>query len=75
MLVFTISINFDELFQNSRLAPVAALCKPCRVVVVAIYIPTVLVVAVLGAESGWTHRTGEVVDMVFSVNSGYIRAP
>lgn len=66
MLVLAIAEYLDKLLKYCRLASVALLCKLGGVVVVAIDLPIVLVVAVLGAKDSRTKRACEVVNVVFS---------
>ena len=74
MLILAISIYFHELLQNRGLAAVALLCESCRVVIVAINVPLMFVIAVRGAKDGRAHRTSEVLNVVFPVESGNVRA-
>ena len=70
MLVLAIAEDFDKLFEDGRLAAIAALCEFCRVVVMAVDISLVLVIAVLGAEHSGTHGTRKVLYVVFTVQGG-----
>ena len=74
MLVLSIAEDFNKLLQDGILATMTALCKAGRVMVVAVDIPIVLVVAVLSAEYGRTHRAGEVLNVVFAVEGGDVGA-
>jgi hypothetical protein len=46
VLVLAVSVDFDKLLEDGRLAAIAALGELCRVVVVAVDAPLVFVVAV-----------------------------
>ena len=70
MLVLPIAEDFDKLFENGRLAAVAALGEFCGVVIMAVYISFVFVIAVLSAEYGRTYRAGEMLYMVFAIQGG-----
>lgn len=73
VLVLAVAEDFDKLLQYGRLAAAAALGKLGGVVVMAVHLPVMLVVAVLGSEDGRTERAGKVVDVVFSVEGGDVR--
>ena len=75
VLVLAVAVDLDELLENGRLAAVAALRELGRVVVVAVDVAPVLVVAVLGAKGRRAHGTGEVIDVVLSVDGRHVRAP
>jgi len=70
MLILAITEDFDELFENCSLTAVAALSKLGRVMVVAVYVSLMLVVAVLGTKDGRAYRTGEMFDVVFTIERG-----
>lgn len=72
MLVLAIAKNLDELLENGSLAAITSLSKSGGIVVVAVYVAVVFVVAVLGAEYGIAHGAGEVVDVIFAVQSRYV---
>ena len=74
MLVLTVPKDLHKLLQNGHLASVAALCELCRVVVVAINVAVMLIIAVLRSKYCVAQRAGKVVDMVFSVEGGDVRA-
>lgn len=74
MLVLAIAVDLDELLEDGCLAAVAALGKLGRVVIVAVNATFMLVVAVRGAEHGGTYRAGEVLDVVFALEGGNVRA-
>ena len=74
MLVLAIPVDLDKLLEDSRLTPITALRKACRVMIVAVNIPTMFVVAVLGAESSGTDGACEVIDMIFALYGGDIGA-
>lgn len=69
MLILTIAKDFNKLLKNCSLASIAPLSKLCGVVEMAINLAIVLVVAVLCAKYRGTHRTSEVINMVFLVQS------
>ena len=50
MLVSIVPIDLDKLLKNRCLAARALNCKECAVVEMAIHLPLVLVVAVLGTK-------------------------
>ena len=74
VLVLTVAVNLDELFEDCVVAAMATLGEAGRIVIMAINLALVLVVAVLRAEYGGTDGTGEVLDVVFVVEGGYIGA-
>lgn len=74
VLILTIAINLNELLENGSLTSIAALSKLRRVVIVAVNLLFVLIIAVLSAKYGWTHRAREVVDMVFVVKRRNVRS-
>lgn len=74
VLILSIAINLDELLENGSLTSVAALSKLSRVVIVAVNLLFVLVITVLSAENGRTHRAREVVDMIFVVKRSDVRS-
>lgn len=67
MLVLPIAENFNELLQDGSVAAIAFLREFGRVMIMAIYEPLVLVVAVLGAEDGGTYRARKVFNMIFTL--------
>lgn len=73
MLILTIAINLDKLLEDCCLTSETALSKLCRVMVMAVDLPLMLVVAVLRSKYGRTHRAREVVDVVLLVEGGYVR--
>jgi hypothetical protein len=70
MLIHAIPEDLYELLQYGCLTSVALLRELGRVVVMAVHAAFVLVVGVLGAKNGRTYRTGEVLDVVLSVQRG-----
>lgn len=52
MLILSVAENLDKLFENGCLTAVAPLGKLRGIVVMAINIPVMLVVAILGSEDG-----------------------
>jgi hypothetical protein len=72
MLVDSISIDFDKLLENGRLASIATLSKLRRVMVMTVDLSLMLIVAVLGPEYSWTNGAGEVFDMVFPLEGGNV---
>lgn len=74
MLILPITVDLHELLENSVLAAIAFLCKSGRVVVMAVHFAFVLVIAVLSAKDGRTQGTGEMLDVVFAVECGDVRA-
>jgi hypothetical protein len=72
MLIYAIPEDLHELLQDGCLTSVALLRELGGVVVVAVYAAFVLVVGVLRAKYGRAHRTGEVLDVVLSVQRGDI---
>lgn len=73
MLILTITINLDKLLEDRRLTSETALSKLCRVMVMTVDLPLMLVVAVLRSKYRWTHRAREVVDVVLLVEGGNVR--
>lgn len=74
VLVLTITKDFDKLLENGRLTSIASLRKSGRIMVVAINVALVLVVAVLRSKDCWTYRACEVLNVVFSIQCGNVRA-
>lgn len=74
VLILTITEDLHELFQDGRLTAITALGKLGGIVVVTVYATLVLVVAVGRAEDGGAYGAGEMLDMVFAVESCNIRA-
>ena len=74
VLIDSIAEDLHELLEDCCLAPIALLRKICAVMEVAVDIAVMFVVGVLGAEDGWADGAGEVLDVVFAVESCYIRA-
>ena len=74
VLILTISEYLNELFQYCGLASITALRKLRGVVVMAIDLAIVLIIAILGAEYSWTHRARKVLNVIFPVEGGYVRA-
>ena len=72
MLIESSSKDFHKLLQYRRLTALTPSCKLCRVVVVTIHLPVVLIIAVLRAEDCRTYAAGEVLDMIFPVERCYI---
>jgi hypothetical protein len=75
VLVLAVSEDFDKLLENRGLTPIAALSKPRRVMVMAINVSFVFIVAILGTEHGRANRTGEVLDMIFALQSCDVGSP
>ena len=73
VLILTITVNLDKLLEDCRLASETALSKLCRVMVMAVDLPLMLVVAILRSKYGWTHRAREVVHVVLLVEGGNVR--
>ena len=73
MLILTVAEYLHELFEDRGLAPVATLCKSCRVVVVAINLPLMLVVIVFRTESCRADGACKVVDVKLSIQGRDIR--
>ena len=72
VLVFAISENLDELFENCIVAAMASLSESRRVMVMAVYVSVVIIVAILGTEYGWTDGASEMLNVVFTVEGGYV---
>lgn len=73
MLVLAVTENLNELFQNGGLAPVTALSEFCGIMEMAVYAAVVLIIAVLRPKHGRTNGACEVLDVVFTVEGGYVR--
>lgn len=69
MLVLPIPEDLHELLKNRSLASITSLRKLSRVMEVTEDLSVMFVVAVLRAKDSWTHRAGEVVDVVFPIQS------
>ena len=67
MLILPVPENLHKLFEDRGVTSVASLRKLCRVMEMTEDLPIVLVVAILRSKDGRTHRTGEVVDVVFVI--------
>lgn len=63
-LISHVSVDLDELLQDRSAAPGALCRESCRVVVMAIDIPVVFVVRIMGTEKGRTYRAGEVFHVI-----------
>ncbi len=72
MLVLALSKDLNKLFQNRCMASIAALCKLCRVVIVAVYTSIMFVVTVLGTKDCRAHRTSEMIYMILSVQGSNV---
>jgi hypothetical protein len=55
MLILSVSVDFNELFEDGRGAAIAVLSKLRRVVVVTVYSFVVLVIAILGPKYSFAH--------------------
>ena len=62
-----VSVDLDELFQDSGAAPGTLGRKPRRVVVMAIDIPVVFVVRVMRPKQGGAYRASEVFHVILLV--------
>lgn len=69
MLVLAIPEYFHKLLKDCCLASIASLRELRRVVIVTVYLPFMLVVAILRTEDCWAHRTGKMLDVVFPIQS------
>ena len=67
MLILPIPEDFHKLFEDGRLTSVTPLCKPRRVVIVAVHPPFMLVVAILGTECCRANRASKVIDVVLVI--------
>ncbi len=65
MLILTIAEDLDKLLQNRCMAPITPLSELCRVMVMAVHVPIVLVITILSAEDRWAHRTCEMINVIF----------
>jgi len=65
VLILTVPKDFHELLENRCLTSVASLGKLSRVMVMTIYLPLVLVVAVLSSENRGTYGAREMFNMIF----------
>lgn len=74
MLVDSIAEDLDELLQDGSLTSVAFLREFGRIMVVAVDVTFVLVVRILSAKDGRTDTAGEVLNVIFAVQSGNVRA-
>lgn len=73
MLIDPVSEALDELFQYGRLAAGTLLRKPRGIMIVTVDLVLVFVVAVFRAEDRRTDGAGEVLDMIFPVQSSDVR--
>ena len=62
-LVSHVTIDFDELLEDSTVASCALRGVPSGVMEMAVDIPFVFVVGVLWTKKSWAHRAREVLDM------------
>jgi hypothetical protein len=74
MLILTITKDLNKLLQNGVVTTMTPLRKSCGVVVMTINVSIMFVVAVLCAEYCWAYGASEVLNMILSVQSSYIRA-
>lgn len=42
--------------------------------IVTVHLILMFIVAILGPKDGWTHRTGEMLYMIFSIQGGNVRS-
>jgi hypothetical protein len=70
MLVLTVPKYFHKLLQNGRLTSVTLRRKLCRIMVVTVDLPIVLVVGILRSKHGRTHTTCKVLDVILPVQGG-----
>lgn len=75
MLVLTIAKDLDELFQNGGLAAITFLSISGRVMVMTVDTAIVFIVTVLSPKNCGTNGTSEVFDVIFPIQSSYVRAP
>lgn len=75
MLVLSVTKDLDKLLKYCRLTSVTFLCKLSGVVVVAIDLPIVLVVAVLGTKDSRTKRAREMVNVIFPFQGRDVGSP
>ena len=66
-LIPHVSVDLDELFQDRSAAPGTLGRKPRRVVVMAIDIPVVFVIRVMGPKQGRAYRASEVLNVILLV--------
>ena len=67
MLILSVPEDFYKLLEDRRLASIASLSELSRVVIVAVYLPFMLIIAVLSSENSRTYRAGKMLNMVFSL--------
>jgi len=67
MLILSIPKYLDELLENGGLTAVASLGELGRVVVMTVNSAVVFVVTILSTKHGWTYGTGEMLNVIFSV--------
>lgn len=67
VLILTIAEYLNKLFKDRGVTAVASLGELCRVMVVAVDLAFMFIVGILGTEDSWTHRAGEVFDMILAV--------
>lgn len=67
MLVDTIPEALDKLFQDSGLTTCTPLRESRRIMIMTVYLVFVLIIAVFRSEDSRADRTGEVLDMIFSI--------
>jgi hypothetical protein len=62
-LVPHVAVDLDKLLEDGSTAPSALCCETSRVVEMAVYIPLMLVIRVLGAKQSGTKGTCKVFYM------------
>lgn len=65
-----VSVDLDELLEDSRVATNALDGKTSRVVPVTKDSAVVLIVRILGAKEGWTNRASEMLNVILFLCKG-----
>lgn len=72
MLVLSVPENLHELFQDRSLTAITALGELCRIVVMTVYLAIVFIIAILCPKNSRTHRTCEMIYVVFVFKGSYV---
>jgi hypothetical protein len=67
MLVLAITEDLDKLLENCGMTSMATLSELSRVMEMTVDLAIMFVVRVLSAEYRWTHRAGEMLNVIFAI--------
>lgn len=74
VLILPITKYFNKLFEDGSLTTIAPLSKLGRIMIVTVYAPIMFIIAILSPEDGRAERAGEMVYVVFAIESSDIGA-